>query len=487
MSSSRPSSSRIVMSSAIPNEWIDPRCGFARYICRSVPASASHSCCCTRCGRRASSTSGVQPGRLSFSHATTRSSAAAASRSTAMPSMVERWRKSGWPAMSSLAMLARAVRQRRVAGRQQIQLDGDRRRPRAALHLAGRGGRGRERIEHGRARPRLDERPCDLVRLHDGAEHRVHVLRLACGHDHFTERIAVGQTDQLAAEAGRRDRLRALRVGPRAGRRHHRQRALRDRLRFDAGVARVLQRQREVGFAETQRVHDLARVEGRQLAAGLREIAAPYRQRGGEHGDGDRRRGDKAYGFLGAVFQARGQAADALQITVQLFRLGEQAVRFRLRNQLAPHALEQGHAQLQLRMLQDFRHGRLRNVQHLRGAADGADLHDGVKDFDMAQAHRSIPGHCCTGTGGVGGTVSGAGGCGGAGGAGVASGMMTGAVITGAGSGCGSGPVGFVSASSSAAVSTSGLPSMLAGRYFIWKADSTVRVCSSSTPDWTRP
>jgi hypothetical protein len=27
-------------------------------------------------------------------------------------------------------------------------------------------------------------------------------------------------------------------------------------------------------------------------------------------------------------------------------------------------------------------------VQDLGGAADGADLHDGVEDFDMAQTHR---------------------------------------------------------------------------------------------------
>jgi hypothetical protein len=39
-------------------------------------------------------------------------------------------------------------------------------------------------------------------------------------------------------------------------------------------------------------------------------------------------------------------------------------------------------------MLQDFRHGRLRDVQDLGRAADGADLHDGVEDFDMTQTHR---------------------------------------------------------------------------------------------------
>ena len=85
--------------------------------------------------------------------------------------------------------------------------------------------------------------------------------------------------------------------------------------------------------------------------------------------------------------EAGGEAADALQVAVQFFRFGEQAVRFRLRIQLAAHALEQRHAQLQLGVLQHFGHGRLRDVQHLGGAADGADLHDGVEDFDMAQAH----------------------------------------------------------------------------------------------------
>ena len=62
-------------------------------------------------------------------------------------------------------------------------------------------------------------------------------------------------------------------------------------------------------------------------------------------------------------------------------------MRFRFRVQLAPHALEQRHAQLQFTMLQDLGHGRLRDMQHLGRAADGANLHDGVKYFDMTQPH----------------------------------------------------------------------------------------------------
>ena len=88
-----------------------------------------------------------------------------------------------------------------------------------------------------------------------------------------------------------------------------------------------------------------------------------------------------------AALQAGGQAADALQVAVQLLGLGEQAVRFRLRIQLAAHALEQRHAELQLGVLQHFRHRGLRDVEHLGGAADGADLHDGVEHFDVTQTH----------------------------------------------------------------------------------------------------
>jgi hypothetical protein len=38
-------------------------------------------------------------------------------------------------------------------------------------------------------------------------------------------------------------------------------------------------------------------------------------------------------------------------------------------------------------VLQHFGHRRLRDVQQLRGGADGAGLADGLEDLDMTQAH----------------------------------------------------------------------------------------------------
>ena len=168
---------------------------------------------------------------------------------------------------------------------------------------------------------------------------------------------------------------------------------------------------------------------------------------------------------------------------LQLFGFDEQAVRFRLRIQLAAHALEQRHAQLQLGVLQHLGHRRLRDVQHLGGAADGADLHDGVENFYVTQPHRFIP------------CMVGARSC--------ADGSQDSAkpwppllslldrndrhgrwrpvlhgVGTGAITGAGTGRAGDgTSASSMAAVSASGVPSMVTGRYFIWKAVMHVARC----------
>ncbi len=54
------------------------------------------------------------------------------------------------------------------------------------------------------------------------------------------------------------------------------------------------------------------------------------------------------------------------------------------RVELAAHAVEQRHSELQLAVLQHLGDGRLGDVQQLRGAADRAGLHDRVEDFDVA-------------------------------------------------------------------------------------------------------
>ena len=103
-------------------------------------------------------------------------------------------------------------------------------------------------------------------------------------------------------------------------------------------------------------------------------------------------------------------------------------------------------------------------MQHLGGAADGANLHDGVKHFDMTQPHElflylavaawavnvqhirkshGLEWPCY--------------------------------LVATAGAG-------VVSTSSRAAVSPSGVPSNKVLRYFIWKAISTLRVASSKMP-----
>nr|GFD56417.1 hypothetical protein [Tanacetum cinerariifolium] len=81
--------------------------------------------------------------------------------------------------------------------------------------------------------------------------------------------------DQFAGQQGGGHRLGAFGLAPGAGRRHHGEIALRNGFGFDAGMARVLQRQRQVGFAQAQRVDDLAGVKRGQFAPGLREMAAP--------------------------------------------------------------------------------------------------------------------------------------------------------------------------------------------------------------------
>jgi hypothetical protein len=90
----------------------------------------------------------------------------------------------------------------------------------------------------------------------------------------------------------------------------------------------------------------------------------------------------KAAPALGQVVR---QFIDALHACIDVLDLAKQPLGLGRGVQPALDALEQREADLRFGVRQQPAHGRLRDMQGLRGATDGTRGHDGAKDFDLAQ------------------------------------------------------------------------------------------------------
>ncbi|CAG9200885.1 hypothetical protein PSAB6_220037 [Paraburkholderia sabiae] len=207
--------------------------------------------------------------------------------------------------------------------------------------------------------------------------------------DHFAQRIGIADADPVAFDEGLQRHRLVIRVfGARTN--THDRRAP----QFHRGDARPrgrIQRDGQIEIAREQRVQQFLRV------ARL-DAQRHTRIRGAKRFDGRRnqaqtetRQTADAQMPFRLQRQIAREIADAVEVRLKLLRFGEQQLGFARRLKTAVHAVEERQARAALRVGEHLADGRLRNAQQLGRFRQRAGAHDGVKDFDVAQAHDADP------------------------------------------------------------------------------------------------
>ena len=144
----------------------------------------------------------------------------------------------------------------------------------------------------------------------------------------------------------------------------------------------------DVGLLQSQCRHNLRRVQSLDRDGHVGMLDSKQLDGVRQNFIAERQYGQYAK-FLGIAtrFQVDREALHFIKLRKQAFDVRVQRKRFRRRGQPALGPLEQGETQLQLRMLQDAAYRGLGDIDQARSSAHTAGKHDGVEDFNVAQAH----------------------------------------------------------------------------------------------------